>query len=646
MKIKQVFGKLKFMVLALSAMMMFSACGSDDTTEVLLMLKFDSKEWTELTDIDTARPVWRRAVVEVFEYAESLNGVEVDNYDDFGKINWIPRDDNGGEILNNNGRRITLKRHSEKEFRSSSDSVEDDMVVRINVPTNKAIIIKVECIIPSNNIRVGYGYMGQNGRFKISGDDDETFRVINILPTKEVRFNLDGGRFPGSIRGTVNNIDGSVSLYAKPGETLEDHLRGTIPLKTGEAFIGWECSQGDEFAEDEMISSDIELTAIYDARPPLTYTGRTLPNGQVDEAYLDDGSPVSVGTATGSDDITYTIRAGDRLPNGLTMLPNGIITGTPEEVVTNHRFTVIASDDEGVHRDTPANFFITITALPALTFQTSATLPPGTEDEPYTPMNIVATAPTGTPTITYVITDGAVPAGLTFNNGLLGGTPTVVVTDHKFTVTASASGFQEAEREFSITINAAGTPPTFNFDYELYSYDDAIGSSWNRFLDVPSGENAVRNILHSDAEGGHPTLFAMVIKATGTQLTAGTGATKTYTFTDTLGEQNPTFTLVPLKLGSDSDGNPIWETQTGVAVMHVGAQPSPNPDGLLEFGQRPTDVANTGGLPAWTTQDFFVYVYDNDAGIEINFNHTTSGDFDIEKIVLTIGTEVLTIHLD
>ncbi len=56
---------------------------------------------------------------------------------------------------------------------------------------------------------------------------------------------------------------------------------------------------------------------------------------------------INIGTATGTDNagIRYTIKAGSKLPEGLTMSSSGVISGTAARAYTGHKFTVVAQAD-------------------------------------------------------------------------------------------------------------------------------------------------------------------------------------------------------------------------------------------------------------------------------------------------------------
>ena len=69
-------------------------------------------------------------------------------------------------------------------------------------------------------------------------------------------------------------------------------------------------------------------------------------------------------------------------------------------------------------------------------------------------------------TITYAVTDGVLPAGLTFNaDGTITGTPTVAGS-YDFTVTASAEGYASGSRSFTIHVKEAAVEVEEPKDYD------------------------------------------------------------------------------------------------------------------------------------------------------------------------------------
>ncbi len=176
------------------------------------------------------------------------------------------------------------------------------------------------------------------------------------------------------------------------------------------------------------------------AAPPITFTTTSLPGGSVGTAYA-----AAVVATGGAGTLTYKLTAGS-LPAELGLSAAGAISGTPATAATSS-FTVTASDAYG---DTgSANLSITIAAAPPITFTTTS-LPAGVVNVAYS-QTVVATGGGGT--LTYKVTTGSLPAGLTMSSaGAITGTPTTTGTSG-FTVTASDAYGDSQSEALGIVIN-------------------------------------------------------------------------------------------------------------------------------------------------------------------------------------------------
>ncbi|MCX4312941.1 MAG: putative Ig domain-containing protein [Clostridia bacterium] len=157
---------------------------------------------------------------------------------------------------------------------------------------------------------------------------------------------------------------------------------------------------------------------------------------------------------------TYELKKGSKLPAGLTLSPNGRITGVAENVTDNYTFTVVAKYLVAAKEATAT---ISVVEGNAMVFD---------------PINIPATLigeelnvnlATAKPVIvgdggeevpddleiTYSLKNGsALPAGLTFTaDGKLKGTPKKVCKNYSFTIVAEAEGFLPGEYTCKLTIN-------------------------------------------------------------------------------------------------------------------------------------------------------------------------------------------------
>ncbi len=168
-----------------------------------------------------------------------------------------------------------------------------------------------------------------------------------------------------------------------------------------------------------------------------TISPATLSGGQV-------GTPYSVGfdatPCNGTCTWTYT----GSLPPGLSIVGSAIY-GTPTTVGA-YAFTITVSDSgDGTASQ---SYIINITA-PALTFTTTS-IPDATVGQAYS-ASVVASGGSGT--ITYAMSGGNLPSGLSFNNGQLIGTPARGTAGaYSFTITAT-SGTVTTQQTFTLTVD-------------------------------------------------------------------------------------------------------------------------------------------------------------------------------------------------
>ena len=161
-----------------------------------------------------------------------------------------------------------------------------------------------------------------------------------------------------------------------------------------------------------------------------------LPNGQVGVPYSAIISATCNGTCNWS-------LSGGFLPPGLLM-SGGIIQGTPTTAGT-FPFSLTVTDSTG---SASQNYSITV-VIPPLTFS-STSLSQSISGQPYSG---TVSATGGTGTITYAITSGGLPPGLTMSSsGQITGTVARGSTGvYTFTVTATA-GTSTAQQSFSIIV--------------------------------------------------------------------------------------------------------------------------------------------------------------------------------------------------
>lgn len=193
--------------------------------------------------------------------------------------------------------------------------------------------------------------------------DAEFTLTIKPAPVPEIAYT--GSTLPDGTVGTaystsVATATGAENIkYAlKDGSTLpkgltlseEGTISGTPETAAAEAkFTVVASAAGAESAEAQFTLTVKEKPVV----PEIVYNSTSLPDGTVGTAY-----EASVATATGAENITYALKAGNSLPAGLSLAADGTISGTPETAVANAMFTVTASAAGAESAD--AQFAITI----------------------------------------------------------------------------------------------------------------------------------------------------------------------------------------------------------------------------------------------------------------------------------------------
>jgi len=206
-------------------------------------------------------------------------------------------------------------------------------------------------------------------------------------------------------------------------------------------------------ADSSIPTQTVEQSLSLTIKPPLSITTTSLPAGNIGAVY---GQPVQ--TVGGFGPLTFSIVPGTgTLPPGFNLnATTGAISGTATATGT-FPFTVRVADTSG-QLDTQA-FSIRIDPSSPPGIATTS-LPGGTLSRPYN-QQLQATAGIGT--LTWSITVGSLPPGLTIvppptgPSVTISGTPTSQGT-FNFTVRVTDTLGQFATRAFSITINLPAGP--------------------------------------------------------------------------------------------------------------------------------------------------------------------------------------------
>jgi hypothetical protein len=194
-------------------------------------------------------------------------------------------------------------------------------------------------------------------------------------------------------------------------------------------------------------SNSTQLSLTVNTAPSIT-TLSSLPAALTGSVYTQTLA------ATGTAPITWSVTSAT-LPAGLSLgSATGVISGTPTAAGVS-TFTITATNAGGSNAE---SLSMTVNATPSIT--TVSTLPAALTGSVYTQ----TLAATGTAPITWSITSGALPAGLSLasSTGIISGTP-AATGSFTFTVTAvNAGGSASKQVSLSVTapVTVSLTPPT------------------------------------------------------------------------------------------------------------------------------------------------------------------------------------------
>ncbi|HEX4434981.1 MAG TPA: putative Ig domain-containing protein, partial [Acidimicrobiales bacterium] len=315
------------------------------------------------------------------------------------------------------------------------------------------------------------------------------------------------------------------------------------------------------------------------------------------------------------------------LPTGLTLSNAGVLSGTPTAVGT-FNFTITGTDSStgtGPYSGTQA---YTVTISLALS---PTTLPGGTVGTTFTTSTITASGGTGT--VTYKVTTGALPTGLSLSTGgVLSGTPTAGGS-FNFTITATDSAFpthNTGSQAYSVTVGAPSinvTPDTLPGGIKSTAYSQTLsasgGTSPYAFTKstgtLPTGLTLTNGVI----SGTPTTVGTFTFTITGTDSSTGTGpyaGTQAYTVTISLalspatlpaGKKNTTYTSTTIT-ASGGTGTVTYKVTTGALPTGLSLSTggvlsgTPSSKGTFDFTITATDSAtpthNTG------SQDYAVTI--------------------------------------
>jgi hypothetical protein len=345
------------------------------------------------------------------------------------------------------------------------------------------------------------------------------------------------------------------------------------------------------------VSGTVSLTVV---TAPLTITTATLPAPALGTAYSQ-----RIQAQGGTPPYRFTVISGS-LPAGISLLPDGTLTGTPT-APGSATFTVLATD--AANGRATKDYTVQITgSVPVIT---TATLPAGAVGTPYTQ---TPTVTGGTVPFTFSISSGSLPAGLSLNTttGEISGTPTTAGSS-TFTLQVVDKLNQTGSRSFTLQIAALLSISTASPLAPI-----RVGTASTLSLAASGGTGPYTWSILSGSLPAGLTLNPNSGAITGTPTTAGT-----YGFAAQV---------------VDVNGLTASKSFTGSVVAALSITTASLPGGVVgaaysqpiavSGGTTPVTFTSTGSLPPGLTM--------NSSGV-ISGTPTAAGSFDFTVVATDAG---------
>jgi hypothetical protein len=288
--------------------------------------------------------------------------------------------------------------------------------------------------------------------------------LINAAYSQTVQ--TSGGTAPIAFAITAGSLPAGLTLNASTGA-----ISGT-PTTAGAYTFTVTATDTNSVTSSKTYSGTIASA--------LSITTATLATPLINAAYSQ-----TVQTSGGTAPIAFAITAGS-LPAGLTLnASTGAITGTPTAAGA-YAFTITATDANSVG----ASQAYSGTIVSALAI-TTATLPTPLINQSYSQ---TVQASGGTGPVTFAITVGSLPSGLSLNasTGVISGTPGASGA-YNFTVTATDANSVTATQSYSGTIVAALAITTVTLPVPI------INTAYSQTVQTSGGTSPVAFAISSGA---------------------------------------------------------------------------------------------------------------------------------------------------
>jgi hypothetical protein len=327
----------------------------------------------------------------------------------------------------------------------------------------------------------------------------------------------------------VINAAPSITTASLPGATISTAYSQTLTSTGGTAPLTWSVSSGSLPAGLSLNSSTGAITASPSATGTSSFTARvtdavgayasqalsivvsalpsittaSLPADTINVAYSQ-----TLAATGGTAPLVWSISSGT-LPAGLSLNSStGAITGTPTASGTSN-FTARVTDNVGALASQALS--IVVNAAPSIT---TASLPADTINVAYS-QTLAATG--GTAPLTWSLSSGTLPAGLSLNSstGAITGTPTTSGTSN-FTARVTDNAGASATKALSIVINAAVSITTTSLP------NGTVNTAYSQTLAATGGTAPLAWSVYSGNLPAGLSLNSSTGAITGTPTTAGT----------------------------------------------------------------------------------------------------------------------------
>ncbi|WP_199229142.1 putative Ig domain-containing protein [Caulobacter endophyticus] len=263
----------------------------------------------------------------------------------------------------------------------------------------------------------------------------------------------------GSATGTPISVAGhateSPTSYAVGSATTAGNGSVSIDaagLVTYTPAVGYRGNDSFTFTASNAGGPSASATVTVPVNNPVFSATLSAPTGTV-------GVPYSGSITMSGGNAPYSNFSATGLPAGLTMNSSGVISGVPTTATTATVVVTVTDSSSGSGSYTSTASATLTIAAPTITLSpASGALPGGQAGVAYSQ---TFTSTGGVAPITFAVTAGATPPGLTLSGGGLSGTPTATGT-FNFTVTGtdSSGNAYSGSAAYSITVAAPTIIPT------------------------------------------------------------------------------------------------------------------------------------------------------------------------------------------